>query len=311
MAAGFAMAAAVAMLLAAAAPASHHHHHSAGVIAYATDRAMPGSGHYNIWTIHADGTHARQRTFATDSSLGRPHYSRDGKLIGFTDNTDLSGGAGIVFMHADGSHEHMVIPDDGGVYSGPSFGPKHEFVYSFADGIQPGVHLYLKSPHEDPQQLTTGSATEGEPAVSPNGKWIAYDADGDGVGQIWRVGTDGKHMRQLTHLQMSGHGPQLSPNGKLIVFECNKGSDYEICLMHANGSHEHRVTNTPGTAYEDYPAFSSSGKLITFSSTPSSPGKVDGTDSDLYTMRLDGTHRRPITTDDTFYDEAPVFQPGS
>jgi TolB protein len=105
--------------------------------------------------------------------------------------------------------------------------------------------------------------------------------------------------------------PSWSPNGKKIVFARN--NDYnprarpngrtDIYIMNADGSNKRLVTNErllPGDPKDDeIPSFSSSGRKIIFSR-----------DSDLYTIRPDGSGLTNLTNDGKSSSEyGPVWSP--
>jgi Tol biopolymer transport system component len=81
-----------------------------------------------------------------------------------------------------------------------------------------GLHLH---------RLTHDAERDFQPAVSPNGKLIAW-AHGT-PSQIWLMRRDGTHRRQLTAMPEDAFSPQWSPDGRRIAFmaynstECQPG----------------------------------------------------------------------------------------
>lgn len=81
------------------------------------------------------------------------------------------------------------------------------------------------------------------PALSPDGKTIAFGWNGD----IWAVPVEGGAARQLTnHPSRDGH-PVFSPDGKTIAFQSDRDGGPCVYLMAAAGGGARQVTfNTAG-----------------------------------------------------------------
>ena len=69
----------------------------------------------------------------------------------------------------------------------------------------------------------------GEPAVSPDGKWVAYsvrDTDLDankGRFDLWLSATDGSTTRRLTSHPDNDTSPAWSPDGAWVYFQSTRG----------------------------------------------------------------------------------------
>jgi dipeptidyl aminopeptidase/acylaminoacyl peptidase len=68
------------------------------------------------------------------------------------------------------------------------------------------------------RQLTTNSAFDGNAAWSPDGKWIAFESNRSGTGQIWLMSIDGGEPKQFTTLATGASQAVWSPDGKSIAF---------------------------------------------------------------------------------------------
>lgn len=76
------------------------------------------------------------------------------------------------------------------------------------------------------------------PALSPDGKQIAFSYEGD----IWTVPAEGGLARRLTiHEGYESH-PQWSPDGKHITFQGNRFGNNDIFVMDAQGGNPQRIT---------------------------------------------------------------------
>ncbi len=71
-----------------------------------------------------------------------------------------------------------------------------------------------------------------EPALSPDGKTVAFSWRGD----IWLVGDKGGAARQLTSHPASDRSPEFSPDGKQIAFVSTRTGTAQIFVMPLSGS---------------------------------------------------------------------------
>lgn len=67
-------------------------------------------------------------------------------------------------------------------------------------------------------QLTQGNS-DGDPAWSPDDKWIAFDSGRGEKSQIYRISLGGGEAQRLTELPSGASGPQWSHDGTRILFQ--------------------------------------------------------------------------------------------
>ena len=118
-----------------------------------------------------------------------------------------------------------------------------------ADG---GVATALTDPMGDARQ----------PAWSPDGSRIGFQAYWDGNYHIWSVGADGSDLRQHTRGRFDHREPHWSPDGGRIVFSSDRGGSYDVWVLVVDGGEPERLTDWPGSEYG--PAFSAEGGEIAF-----------------------------------------------
>ena len=111
--------------------------------------------------------------------------------------------------------------------------------------------------HRD--RLTKAANTESDsPAVSPNGRKIAFDRfrfrPGSFEGAIWTMRADGSHQKRLTPKHGNADSPSFSPDGRRIVYERH----FDIIVMDANGRNRERLTG--GHKFDTDPVFSPDGE---------------------------------------------------
>jgi dipeptidyl aminopeptidase/acylaminoacyl peptidase len=94
-----------------------------------------------------------------------------------------------------------------------------------------------------------------EPALSPDGKWVAYTVtrhnveDDVSVSEIWRTSYDGERHTQLTFDKTtSSYFPQWSPDGKWLAFLSDRGEDeiVQVWRMSSDGGEAQQLTELKG-----------------------------------------------------------------
>lgn len=133
------------------------------------------------------------------------------------------------------------------------------------------------------QRLTTNSAKDQSPVISPDGTRIAFASDREGVSRIYIMNIDGSSQRRLTTSTNEEILPAWSPDGKSVYFQIEfKGKNSILCSVNAEGGELKRITD--GTAGYDYPAISPDGTEIL----------CNGSGFSVFIMSVDGTNPRRI-----------------
>ena len=155
------------------------------------------------------------------------------------------------------------------------------------------------------KKLTSSAADSGWAVWSPDGRKLAFastraDPNLNDSTEIWNVYTmnaDGSGVAKLTDSNGFADGPAWSPDGSQIVFEADFGdpvSKQGIYVMNADGTDVRRITTLPaGYEYDDAPRFSPDGSRLVFTRYR---GKDQAEKAALFTVRLDGTDLRQLTT---------------
>ncbi len=113
--------------------------------------------------------------------------------------------------------------------------------------------------------LTDPDGDARQPAWSPGGDRIAFQAYWDGNYQIWSVRPDGDDLRRHTRGPWDHREPHWSPDGNRIAFSSDRGGSYDIWTVAVAGGipgAPERITDAPGSEYG--PAFSPSGDRIAY-----------------------------------------------
>jgi dipeptidyl aminopeptidase/acylaminoacyl peptidase len=116
-------------------------------------------------------------------------------------------------------------------------------------------------------QITKDAGNERAPAISPDGRWIAFASSRGGHNDIWVVPSDGRAApRQVTQAAMpedeTRFGPVWSPDGKTIAYVSNK-NDYwhdDVWLVDVASGKARQLTK--GVMTSETPVWSPDGKHI-------------------------------------------------
>jgi serine/threonine protein kinase len=150
----------------------------------------------------------------------------------------------------------------------PGYAPRLIYVHTYSDGniwrldaAAPGV------PASSPPVLAVSSTKyDGMPALSPDGRHVAFSSDRSGFWGIWVSDLDGSNAVQLTAFgqpTVAGY-PRWSPDGKQIAFHSALGGQPDIYVVPATGGKPRNLTSNP--AVDSFPSFSADGQWIYFSS---------------------------------------------
>jgi serine/threonine-protein kinase len=112
-------------------------------------------------------------------------------------------------------------------------------------------------------QITTGDETDEGFALSPDGKWLAYDSDRSGNGDVWKISSTGGQPVQLTTDPHGDYVQDWSFDGAEIAFHSFRTGHREVFLMNADGGDVQQVTNSAANAGAN-PDFSPDGNSIAF-----------------------------------------------
>lgn len=142
------------------------------------------------------------------------------------------------------------------------------------------------------------------PAISPDGKYIAFSHKGD----IYSVPSEGGEARILTTNAAYDFMPVWSPDGQTIAFASNRHGNFDIFTIPSNGGEPIRLTFHSSNEYPS--AFTPDGKNIIFKATIQDDANniLFPSDmlSELYSVPVSGGRTMQILTTPA---ESAVFSP--
>lgn len=222
-----------------------------------------------IWLVNDDGSKNVRIGSGADAS-----WAPDAERLTFVQSVD--GNADIYFMNLDGSNVTRLTTDPAEEHS-PTWSPDGSMIAFNSD--RSGSDQIWRSNVEagnwgyNLTQLTQDTAhnrVNNFISWSPDGRWLAFEADRDRDDpEIYLASSvDGTYQQRLTFTRALDEVPSWSPDSQQILFSSDmhdepQSGTYDIYIMHVDGSDMRRLTDTPGMA--SYPTMSSDGKKIAYS----------------------------------------------
>jgi len=115
-------------------------------------------------------------------------------------------------------------------------------------------------------QLTDSIEDEADPAVSPDGRLIAFTRGTVGE-DIFVMDADGGHIRQVTTYGASDFRPAWAPDGSYLVYASEAVGRYELFTIKPDGTNRKQLTFRPyNNDWVSAGAFSPDGKRLVFES---------------------------------------------
>jgi TolB protein len=165
----------------------------------------------------------------------------------------------------------------------PDPGEERIAFYSSRSG---SAQIYIMNPDGSGlRRLTTNSAKDRSPVISPDGSRIAFASDRDGASRINIMNVDGSGQRRLTNSADVEILPAWSPDGQRVFYQVEPKDGRSILYSaSAGGGDVRRVTD--GSVGFNYPAVSPDGRRIV----------CNGPDFSVYIMNVDGSGQRTVGT---------------
>jgi TolB protein len=170
------------------------------------------------------------------------------------------------------------------------------------------AHLFAFLPGEMRfVRLTSGDWQDLAPALSPDGKLLAFASNRNGYWDLYTLRLEDGQTLQLTNTPEYESSPSWSPDNRWLAYEAyvpdETGGNLEIFVRTLDGSQDVvRLTTDPAADFE--PAWSPSGRTIAFVST-----RQDG--KDIWVANLDqSTHMfSNLSQDPDLAETSPVWSP--
>jgi eukaryotic-like serine/threonine-protein kinase len=170
-----------------------------------------------------------------------------------------------------------------------------EIVFLGQSSMSSGLRRMVVSKPAKPQKLAFASNDADEPAVSRQGKRLAY-AVGRYDYNIWQLdlGEPGEKSAdpiQFISSTQQEYNPAYSPDGKSIAFVSNRSGTDEIWVCDSDGSKRVKLTSLGGGSIFG-PEWSPDSQSIAFWGFPRGGGSLD-----IYVIDANGGAPKRLTTD--------------
>ncbi len=113
-----------------------------------------------------------------------------------------------------------------------------------------------------PQLISSSLGSEFDPAVSPNGRYLAYTSDASGNEDIWILDLKDRTRRKVTRNTSSDYAPCFLGNDRLVFVSTRASSGGEIYSSDLKGENLSKLLG--GDGYFDSPALSPDRKTIAY-----------------------------------------------
>ena len=167
----------------------------------------------HIWLLHTDDGRLEQLTFG-EHEEEYADWSPDGTTISYTAGPWL--GRDIFLLPASGGEPRRVTKKSG-MAGACSFDPAGDSLVCHRYDLGAGnlERMWLDG---ETAPLTQGPAWDYKPAVSPDGKWIAFSRSIEGPSRIWLMPSQGGRPVQLTNSSSDDRWPTWGKGGSRLFF---------------------------------------------------------------------------------------------
>ncbi len=270
-----------------------------GVIAFVSER----DGQKDVWLVKPSGEETQlTRSPEEDDYPAAP--APDGQALLLITARNVNG------LHME---QLRVQPLDGGApvplnaprarARNPSWSPDGRWLVAESDArsFSDLVRLEARAGTEE-QPLT--SVREGcfEPAVSPDGREIAYVCSREGDPEIYVMGADGTGERRITAFYQEDREPRWSPDGKWLSFISNREGRDRYYVVRPDGTQLRVVSGSAVQGEERELAWSPDSQKVAFVE------RLPGAKSRLWVASVAGGE--PVAlTDGKSRDDMPAWSP--
>jgi len=137
------------------------------------------------------------------------------------------------------------------------------------------AHLFAFTPGKMGfTRLTSGEWSDIAPAISPNGKSLAFASNRGGYWDIYTLDLQSGQVSQLTNTPEYDSSPSWSPDGAFIAYETYRNGSLDIAILSLSNPGQKPIILTDEPASDHSPAWAPNGRQIAFISDRSGNADV-------------------------------------
>jgi eukaryotic-like serine/threonine-protein kinase len=170
---------------------------------------------------------------------------------------DMSSRIWVSGLNDDENRAHQITNGKSDGWAGVSWTPDKKILSVMRTGNEMDIWS-TTTEGEERKQLTSDGFAKGRPAMSPDGRYVAFYSIRSGFYNLWRVDADGGNPKQLTNGGGS-FAPQFTPDGQNLIFWSYEWSGFPMLgKVSIDGGEIMQLTNY----YAAWPVISPDAKLI-------------------------------------------------
>lgn len=188
------------------------------------------------------------------------------KGIGQTKIAFKSAGGGVneIYVADFDGHNARAVTHDNTLATAPSWVGRQTLFYTSYKLGKPEIFSHSLATGER-RVVTRNNGNNFSPAVSPDGRRIAFISNKDGWVDLYVANLDGSEARRLTKSPQDESSPGWSPDGRWILFAGKVGERRALYKISPDGGEPVRIP-TVGVSSPSEPDWSPDGRWIVFTS---------------------------------------------
>jgi TolB protein len=229
-------------------------------------RRRSADGTSALYVVDSDGRNPR-RVSTGASQIYSPAFSPDGGRIAYTVQDD-SGNFALMEVNLV-TGRRRTLEAGASLYNSPSYAPdgRLAFAKTTGGGREDGPEVFL----DGAGQLTRTRGAALNPSFSPDGEWLAFEADPLNQQQIYVQRVSGGSPRMISRYvrneRTNAAGPDWSPTGERIVYSAFVDGVYQIFAVNPDGTDRRMLTSR---GRNEDPSWAPDGRHVVFASEQAS-----------------------------------------